>query len=153
PLNCSEGLPPEQVEYKLRRFVNDYLQPPKTRQKMEIGLKRFEEIKQDIKRISARNPHELMRAAEVSFIRDCAEMAARASLFREESRWGLYHYRADFPQKNNSDWFCHAHLKKDEHGNMVSFKKPIEPYVVPINQDEAVSYDRLRIQKDVALAD
>lgn len=112
PLDCSEGLPPEQVEYKLRRFVNDYLQPPKTRQKMEIGLKRFEEIKQDIKRISARNPHELMRAAEVSFIRDCAEMAARASLFREESRWGLYHYRADFPQKNNSDWFCHAHLKK-----------------------------------------
>ncbi|NUF44569.1 fumarate reductase/succinate dehydrogenase flavoprotein subunit [Acinetobacter pittii] len=153
PLDCSEGLPPEQVEYKLRRFVNDYLQPPKTRQKMEIGLKRFEEIKQDIKRISARNPHEMMRAAEVSFIRDCAEMAARASLFREESRWGLYHYRADFPQKNNSDWFCHAHLKKDEHGNMVSFKKPIEPYVVPINQDEAVSYDRLRIQKDVALAD
>lgn len=153
PLDCSEGLPPEQVEYKLRRFVNDYLQPPKTRQKMEIGLKRFEEIKQDIKRISARNPHELMRATEVSFIRDCAEMAARASLFREESRWGLYHYRADFPQKNNSDWFCHAHLKKDEHGNMVSFKKPIEPYVVPINQDEAVSYDRLRIQKDVALAD
>ncbi len=63
-----------------------------------------------------------MRAAEVSFIRDCAEMAARASLFREESRWGLYHYRADFPQKNNLDWFCHAHLKKDEHGNMVSFK-------------------------------
>lgn len=39
-----------------------------------------------------------MRAAEVSFIRDCAEMAARASLFRKESRWGLYHYRADFPQ-------------------------------------------------------
>lgn len=32
-------------------------------------------------------------------------------------------------------------------------KKQIEPYVVPINQDEAVSYDRLRIQKDVALAD
>ena len=54
------------MEYKLRRFVNDYLQPPKTRQKMQIGLKRFEEIKQDIKRISARNPHELMRAAEVS---------------------------------------------------------------------------------------
>lgn len=34
-----------------------------------------------------------------------------------------------------------------------SVSKQIEPYVVPINQDEAVSYDRLRIQKDVALAD
>lgn len=37
PLDCSEGLPPEQVEYKLRRFVNDYLQPPKTRQKWKLG--------------------------------------------------------------------------------------------------------------------
>ena len=147
PLSRQEGLSPEQVEYKLRRFVNDYLQPPKTRQKMEIGLRRFEEIKQDILQIAVHNPHELMRAAEVSVIRDCAEMAARASLFRTESRWGLYHYRADFPEKNNENWFCHAHLKKDEHGNMVSFKKAIEPYVIPIHESEAQSYDQLRIQK------
>ncbi|WP_026471372.1 fumarate reductase/succinate dehydrogenase flavoprotein subunit [Alkanindiges illinoisensis] len=139
------GLAPEQVEYKLRRMVNDYLQPPKTRQKMEIGLRRFEEIKADIAQIKANNPHELMRAAEVSVIRDCAEMAARASLFRTESRWGLYHYRADFPQKNDQDWFCHAHLKKDASGNMVSLKKPVEPYLIPIEQDEAQSYQKLRI--------
>ncbi len=47
--------------------------------------------------MGARNPHELMRCVEVSFIRDCAEMAARASLVRTESRWGLYHERADHP--------------------------------------------------------
>ncbi len=35
-----------------------------------------------------------MRVMEGHFIRDCAEMAARASLFRKESRWGLYHYRS-----------------------------------------------------------
>ena len=33
--------------------------------------------------IGARTPHELMRAVEVSFIRDCAEMAARSSLTRD----------------------------------------------------------------------
>lgn len=151
PLEVKEGLPADQVEYKLRRFVNDYLQPPKTRQKIEIGLRRFEEIKHDIAQIKANNPHELMRAAEVSFIRDCAEMAARASLFRTESRWGLYHYRADFPATNNSDWFCHTHLKKDENDNMVSFKKPVEPYVVPIEAQEKDSYNQLRIQKDQPL--
>lgn len=147
PLQREEGLAPEQVEYKLRRMVNDYLQPPKTRQKMEIGLRRFEEIKADIASLKANNPHELMRAAEVAAIRDCAEMAARASLFRTESRWGLYHYRADYPAKNNQDWFCHAHLKKDEHGNMVSLKKPIEPYIIPIEDREADSYQKLRIQQ------
>lgn len=140
------GLPPEQVKYKLRRMVNDYLQPPKTRQKMEIGLRRFEEIKVDIAQMRANNPHELMRAAEVSVIRDCAEMAARASLFRTESRWGLYHYRADFPQKNDQDWFCHAHLKKDASGDMVSLKKPVEPYILPIDQQDADSYQKLRVK-------
>ena len=43
-----------------------------------------------------------MRAMEVSMIRDCAEMAARASLFRTESRWGLYHYRVDHPRRNDA---------------------------------------------------
>ena len=37
PLRASDGLPPNQVEYKLRRMVNDYLQPPKVTRKMEIG--------------------------------------------------------------------------------------------------------------------
>lgn len=149
PLERKNGLPADQVEYKLRRLVNDYLQPPKTQKKMEIGLRHFETIKHDIAMISASCPHELMRAAEVSVIRDCAEMAARASLYRQESRWGLYHYRADFPEKNNEDWFCHAHLKKDQQGNMVSYKKAIEPYVVAIEKEEKLSYEQLRIQKNV----
>lgn len=33
PLLRDHGLPALQVEYKLRRFVNDYLQPPKVTRK------------------------------------------------------------------------------------------------------------------------
>lgn len=150
PLQRDHGLPPLQVEYKLRRFVNDYLQPPKVTRKYEIGLKRFEEIGEDIGLIHARNPHELMRAAEVSVIRDCAEMAARASLFRTESRWGLYHLRVDYPERNDADWFCHAHLYKDAQGRMAHAKREIEPYIVPIDETEKTAYDRLRIQRDAA---
>lgn len=146
PLLRSEGLPPAQVEYKLRRFVNDYLQPPKVTKKMEIGLQRFDAIAHDLDQIKANNAHELMRAMEVSMIRDCAEMAARASLFRTESRWGLYHYRVDHPQRNDADWFCHCHIKKDEHGNMVSLKRPVEPYLIPLNEKEQGAYTQLRLK-------
>lgn len=146
PLQRSQGIPPAQVEYKLRRFVNDYLQPPKVTKKMEIGLQRFAAIAADIEQIKANNPHELMRAMEVSFINDCAEMAARASLFRTESRWGLYHYRVDYPQRNDADWLCHCHLKKDEQGNMVSIKRPIEPYLVSLNEQEQGAYNKLRLK-------
>ena len=48
PLEWETGLAPAQVEYKLRRMVNDYLQPPKVTRKMEIGLQRFAEIAADI---------------------------------------------------------------------------------------------------------
>lgn len=145
PLLREQGLAPAQVEYKLRRFVNDYLQPPKVTRKMDIALDRFDGIRDDLEQLHATSPHELMRAAEVSVIRDCAEMAARASLFRTESRWGLYHYRVDHPQRNDADWFCHAHLKKDDAGRMSSFKRAVEPYIVPIDSQERTAYDRLRV--------
>ena len=152
PLEREHGHAPSQVEYKLRRMVNDYLQPPKVTRKMEIGLQRFAEIAEDIDSIRALNPHELMRAAEVRAIRDCAEMAARASLFRTESRWGLYHHRVDYPQRDDAQWFCHTHLRKDEHGRMTSEKRAVEPYVVPLADDDRSAYQKLRIRESAALA-
>jgi succinate dehydrogenase/fumarate reductase flavoprotein subunit len=145
PLLREHGLPPNQVEYKLRRMVNDYLQPPKVTRKMEIGLERFEAIRDDLDQLKAREPHELMRALEVHAIRDCAEIAARASLYRTESRWGLYHARVDYPERNDAEWFCHAQLRKGEHGQMLSFKRPVEPYIVPIAEGEREAYRQLRI--------
>ncbi|GLZ88761.1 fumarate reductase/succinate dehydrogenase flavoprotein subunit [Metapseudomonas resinovorans] len=150
PLEREHGLPPAQVEYKLRRMVNDYLQPPKVTKKMEIGLTRFAEIERDLAQMKANNPHELMRAMEVAVIRDCAEMAARASLFRAESRWGLYHHRVDFPERNDAEWFCHCHLKKGEDGRMTSFKKAVEPYLIPLDAEEQQAYDRLRVKTEAA---
>jgi succinate dehydrogenase/fumarate reductase flavoprotein subunit len=140
PLTQPNGIPHTQVEYKLRRFVNDYLQPPKTGNKMAIGLQHFVRYQETLAQMGARDPHELMRCMEVHFIRDCAEMAARASLFRRESRWGLYHYRLDYPEKNDEEWFCHVNLKKNEQDEMILFKRPVEPYVIDVDTKTEV-YD------------
>ncbi|SMC22627.1 Succinate dehydrogenase/fumarate reductase, flavoprotein subunit [Andreprevotia lacus DSM 23236] len=152
PLLREAGLPPNQVEYKLRRMVNDYLQPPKVTRKMQIGLERFEAIREDLDRLHARNPHELMRAMEVHAIRDCAEMAARASLYRTESRWGLYHARVDYPERNDAEWRVHVQLHKNAAGDMACFKRAIEPYVVDMNQNDHRAYAALRINKELTPA-
>ncbi|MEH2305830.1 fumarate reductase/succinate dehydrogenase flavoprotein subunit [Nostoc sp.] len=133
PLTRPNGVPHTQVEYKLRRLVNDYLQPPKTGNKIEIGLKHFVQYRETLDLMGARDPHELMRSLEVHFIRDCAEMAARASLYRQETRWGLYHYRLDYPEKNDDEWFYHVNLKKNELEQMVLFKRPVDPYIVEVD--------------------
>lgn len=150
PLKREDGIPPHQVEYKLRRLVNDYLQPPKVTRKMEIGLERFAEIRNDLELMSAADPHELMRANEVSFILDCAEMAAAASLYRTESRWGLYHYRVDHPDSDNENWFVHVQTRKGPDGMPVNSKRDIDPYVVELDDDEKDAYQKLRVGSSAA---
>jgi Succinate dehydrogenase/fumarate reductase, flavoprotein subunit len=147
PLRRQSGLAPSQVEYKLRRMVNDYLQPPKITRKMEIGLARFAEIRADLDRIKAGNPHELMRAMEVHAILDCAELAAHASLYRLESRWGLYHYRPEYPDRDDRDWFCFVEIRKGADGRPDLFKRPVDPYVVPVGADELYAYNQMRIDR------
>ncbi|MFB8279968.1 fumarate reductase/succinate dehydrogenase flavoprotein subunit [Nocardia colli] len=132
PLRHPEGPPQPQVEYKLRRFVNDYVAPPKTAAKLSIAVETFDRMRGEIAEIGAQTPHELMRAAEVSFIRDCAEMAARSSLTRTESRWGLYHDRADIPERDDVDWRYHLNLRKNADGTMEFLKRPVAPYLVPV---------------------
>ncbi|OBK38327.1 fumarate reductase/succinate dehydrogenase flavoprotein subunit [Mycobacterium sp. 1245111.1] len=132
PLRHQDGPPQPQVEYKLRRFVNDYVAPPKTAAKMSIAVHTFERMRGEIAEMGARTPHELMRSIEVSFIRDCAEFAARASLTRTESRWGLYHERADLPARDDQEWGYHLNLRKAADGSMEFLKRPVAPYFVSV---------------------
>jgi succinate dehydrogenase/fumarate reductase flavoprotein subunit len=138
PLAHPDGPPQPQVEYKLRRFVNDYLCPPKSARRMETALENFARMDLELASMGAQTPHELMRTAEVGFIRDCAEMAARASLFRTESRWGLYHQRLDYPERDDERWFCHVNVRRGEHGEMKCVTRPVAPYIVPVEGFEFV---------------
>jgi succinate dehydrogenase/fumarate reductase flavoprotein subunit/HEAT repeat protein len=138
PLRNPDGPPQPQVEYKLRRFVNDYVAPPKSGARLSLALEAFERMRADIAAMGARTPHELMRCAEVSFIRDCAEMAARASLARTESRWGLYHDRLDHPRRDDVSWFHHLDLRKSPTGAMEFTARPVAPYLVPVDGFTAV---------------
>ncbi|RWA15306.1 oxidoreductase [Mycolicibacterium elephantis DSM 44368] len=141
PLRHPDGPPQPQVEYKLRRFVNDYVAPPKTASKLSIAVATFERMRTEIAEMGARTPHELMRAVEVSFIRDCAEMAARSSLTRTESRWGLYHDRADLPERDDQNWRYHLNLHKAADGTMAFLKRPVAPYFVPVPEFEHLPSD------------
>ena len=146
PTRREDGIPPNQIEYKTRRLVNDYLQPPKVTMKYELAQRRFAEVREDMEgHMMARNAHELMRALEAASSLDCADMAAHASLYRAESRWGLYHLRTDYPAKNDADWFCHTLLSKKD-GVMTSEKRAVDPYIVPIADTEKDLYDKQRIR-------
>lgn len=150
PTRRVDGLTPHEMEFKTRRLVNDYLEPPKVTAKMELGQRRFAEIREDLDLLCARDPHELHRALEMQTILDCADMAAAASLYRTESRWGFYHLRVDYPETNDAEWACHTVLFKDGQGRMAHAKRAVDPFTVPVAAEEMGAYHQLRIKTPAA---
>ena len=70
-----------------------------------------------------------MRIMELYCILDCAEMSARASLERRESRWGLSHYRVDYPERNDEKWLRHIIFSMDlETGEMKLATRPVSAW-------------------------
>ena len=54
-----------------------------------------------------------------------AEMVTVASLARKESRWGIYHYRVDFPQRDDDVWRKFVVVTRDDAGRPSVSTQPV----------------------------
>ena len=101
----------EEFEYKLRRMINDYIVPPKNEYKLDRALWWMDRFRQELtSMVRIQDIHDLFKVYEVENIIQCATMSALASKERKESRWGLWHYRSDYPEKNDREWLHHIVL-------------------------------------------
>lgn len=78
--------------------------------------------------------HELRLAHEAKNMILSAEMRLRSGLFRTESRGN--HYREDFPNRDDENWFCWTKIKNAD-GEMVLEKVPLPAEYRP---DSSLSY-------------
>jgi succinate dehydrogenase/fumarate reductase flavoprotein subunit len=103
----------EEFEYKVRRLINDYVTPPKNAYKLNMALWWMDRFQKEIReKVRIKNIHDLFKVLEVENIMLCARLSATASLERKESRWGFWHYRPDYPQKDDAQWLKHIMLKR-----------------------------------------
>lgn len=116
----------QELEYKVRRLIGDYVISPKNEYKLKNWLEwagRFEtEIRE---RVVVQNGHELSKLYEVENIVRCATLSALASLERKESRWGDAHRRVDYPKRDDKKYRCHIVLRKDGEGEIRVGTRPI----------------------------
>jgi succinate dehydrogenase/fumarate reductase flavoprotein subunit len=105
----------EEFEFKVRRIITDYLTPPKNEYKLKRVLWWMDRFRKELdEMVFVRDMHDLFKTYEVANIIQCATLSAAASLERAESRWLPWHYRSDFPEKNDADWLKHIVLSKGE---------------------------------------
>ncbi len=101
----------KEFEYKVRRTISDYVVPPKNERKLLQALWWIPRFRKEMKNIQVNDYHELSRFKEIQFILDCAELSTHASIERKESRWGWFHYRTDYPEKDDKNWLIHVVLE------------------------------------------
>ncbi len=121
---------PKQFMFRLQKLMDEYAGGASTmfmtnKPSLEAGLELIQLLKEDSEKLAAEDLNELMRCWENVHRMWQAESHIRSVLFREETRWPGYYYRADMP-KMDEKWECFVNCKWDpKTGNWDVFKRDI----------------------------
>jgi adenylylsulfate reductase subunit A len=82
----------------------------------ERGLELMALLNENSDKQAATDLHDFMRVWENIQRMWIAESHIRTMLFREESRWSGYYFRADKPKMDEENWKCSANCRYDRDG-------------------------------------
>jgi len=119
---------PKMFMFRLQKIMDEYAagvsaQFMTSTALLNKGLELLGVLKEDSAKLAAEDLHELMRAWENIHRMWQAEAHIRTILFREETRWPGYYYRADMPTMKD-DWKVFANCKY-VNGEWEMIKRPI----------------------------
>jgi adenylylsulfate reductase subunit A len=109
---------PKQFIHRLQKIMDEYAGGITTffstnKPLLEKGLELLKFLKEDSEKLAAQDLNELMRCWENIHRMWQAEAHVRTILFREETRWPGYYFRADTPKIDNNNWKCFVNCKWD----------------------------------------
>jgi len=127
---------PTQFMYRLQKIMDEYAggvssQFQTNDKLLERGMELLDFLREDAGSLAAENLHELMRCWENVHRMYQADAHMRSILFREETRWPGYYFRADKPSMDNENWLAFVNCTYDKDtGDWTMLKKPVK-YIVP----------------------
>jgi adenylylsulfate reductase subunit A len=109
---------PKMFMFRLQKMMDEYAggvtaQFSTSKAQLERALELLAFLKEDSENLAAEDLHELMRCWENVQRMWQAEVHVRTILFREETRWPGYYYRADFPKLDEENWKCFVNATWD----------------------------------------
>ncbi|MBI5478497.1 MAG: adenylyl-sulfate reductase subunit alpha, partial [Deltaproteobacteria bacterium] len=115
-------LKPKMAMFRLQKIMDEYAGGVSTNfttnaNLLKRGLELLAFLKEDSDKLAAETSHELMRCWEHVHRMWQGEAHVRTVLFREETRWPGYYFRADKPKMDQANWKYFANCKYDPKGN------------------------------------
>jgi adenylylsulfate reductase subunit A len=127
---------PRMFMFRLQKIMDEYAggitaQFTTNESLLKRALELLALLREDSDKLAAANLHELMRAWENVHRMWQAEAHVRTMLFREETRWPGYYFRADKPKLDDDKWLVFANCKYDpKAATWQVFSRPVR-YVFP----------------------
>lgn len=119
---------PDSIDWKelnagIARVMQNYCGELKNAELLSLGETWLADIQaNEVSRVSADNPHKLMRALDVMDILTCAQMIVSASQQRKASSSTLHFSRLDYPQMDPPDWQKFVVIRRSEKGIETSYR-------------------------------
>ena len=135
-------LRPNMFMMRLQKIMDEYAggvtaQFTTSKPLLDKGLELLNFLKEDSANLGAEDLHELMRCWENYHRMFQAEAHVRTILYREETRWPGYYFRADFPKIDEDNWHCFVNCKYDAAtGKWDLMKRDIIPTFKPADEHE-----------------
>jgi succinate dehydrogenase/fumarate reductase flavoprotein subunit len=126
PLNLKTGFDPNWARDELQAIMSPFwINIIKSEASLNAALVQIEFLRDSVApKLMARSSHSLRLCHEMKHKILSAEMKLRASLMRKESRG--FHYRADFPFRDDKDFLCYITVQKQANGSMALTKVPVK---------------------------
>jgi adenylylsulfate reductase subunit A len=128
PLTNPNYIIPKMFMFRLQKLMDEYAggvtaQFITTKPNLTRALELLTFLREDAAKIGAKDLHELMRAWENQHRMYQAEAHVRSVLFREETRWPGYYFRADLPKMDEANWHVFVNCKMDPKTEQWEMKK------------------------------
>ncbi len=124
---------PMSFMFRLQKIMDEYaggvVSAFKTSKSLlERGLELLDMLKEDAEKLGAEDSYELERCWENTHRMWQAEAHVRTILFREETRWPGYYFRADTPAMDEDNWKCFVNCTYAD-GEWKFEKKDVVPLI------------------------
>lgn len=116
-INRDNGLGWKEFNMAVSRIMQNYCGEIKNEELLKIGLRLLEKMEDnDVQKLHANNPHELIRTLEVLNILTNAKIIINSCLARKASSKHLHFIRSDYPENEPPEWhkFITVKLENNE---------------------------------------
>jgi len=120
------GISWRELNLAVKYIMTTYCNKVKNKEMLMEGLSALKEVReQEVPKVYATTPHELMHVLEVLNLIDISEAILHSSLARKASSKALGFYRPDYPEMDPPEWRKWIVIRKDGDG-IITSTKPIK---------------------------